>query len=383
MSTTNITETANDIPCPSHVFFAGGGWSCAYYIGCYRAILERWPESETKKIIWAGNSAGSAIAAVCAIGVKPEKIEYIYEQLIKYSVMYGIFGVSSILHDYMMDQVLGNDINAYKKCNGRLFIGITLFPYKHRQVSQWSNNDELRITIHQSMHIPYWMTNLKRTPDGKRAIDGGFSKTYHRFNDTTLVLSAYGDVNKYTSCKNNNKKNCGNRNEYNDIPDMCGLNHKSLSDSVKFYKTNKNIYDDLKSKGYKMMLEWDGNYRIPKFDKNCKNNIYSSNINMRVSQFFARNLDYGQQNDSNNIRNNNRNKIKRDIVMFPLAMIAWCLRLMEETIEIKKWLFYLALIRLCYYIFRQKLGINISGLIFGLFVTIRKVRKATSTPKRN
>ena len=58
------------------VYFGGSGFRCAFYIGCMKALQERWPNQYPKQV--HADSAGSMVALGYALGVPWHRLEVIY-----------------------------------------------------------------------------------------------------------------------------------------------------------------------------------------------------------------------------------------------------------------------------------------------------------------
>jgi len=128
-------------------------------------MLEKWDKNNMKKIIWSGNSAGALFALAIVLEIPIDLMEQMYNRMLKYARKYGIFGKMSIYHDIIIDEVFETQKfkDAYKECNNRLYIGVTCFPCKYKLISHWNSNLELRNTLHQSMHFPFWSNNISIT----------------------------------------------------------------------------------------------------------------------------------------------------------------------------------------------------------------------------
>ena len=125
----------------------------------------------------------------------------------------------------------------------RLFIGVTTFIDEYRIMSHWNSNEELRNCIHASMHIPYYCTHIEKTRvnhESRRAIDGGFGKTYQRFNEKTLVVTALSDDGDIVS-------------------------NPPLHFLKDCYKPNLQRYYKMRNNGYSAMMQWNGKYKTNKY----------------------------------------------------------------------------------------------------------------------
>jgi len=62
--------------------------------------------------------------------------------------------------------------DEYLYLNGRLFIGVTRFPYGDEVISQWSSNRDLRNTCNASMCIPFYTNAEVLNVNGRWVADG-------------------------------------------------------------------------------------------------------------------------------------------------------------------------------------------------------------------
>ena len=140
-----IMRDSNETPpIPSYIFFAGAAWGCAFYVGVYRALQERYGLDELQKIKWSGNSAGGLVALCGAAGLDWKKAEQVYLSMAKDGINNGVFQKMSIYHDNCMDVVFNDNPQLYKQLNGQLFIGVTYWWQKYELISEWKSNQELR-----------------------------------------------------------------------------------------------------------------------------------------------------------------------------------------------------------------------------------------------
>ena len=109
---------------------------------------------------------------------------------------YGVWGKVTGYHIQMLNKIIKNK-DDYKKVNKRLYIGVTYFIDKYELISEWNNNQELKDTLHASFHIPFYCSYINKIND-RIAIDGAFSKTYHRFTEPTLVINPCADIGEIT-----------------------------------------------------------------------------------------------------------------------------------------------------------------------------------------
>eukprot|EP01083_Nonionella_stella_P028745 79194_1 len=182
-------------PPPTHIFLPGNSWGCAFYIGVYRALQEMYGLRTLSKCKWAGNSSGSYVALCAAAGHDWTLVEKWYLNLVNKARRHGVFGKMSLHQNTALDDMMGTNSSLYKKLNDRLFIGVTQFVAEYKIISRWSSNEEVRDCILASGFVPFYCTSMPKIKiDGeyRRTIDGMFSRGYHRFDDTTLVVTSFG-----------------------------------------------------------------------------------------------------------------------------------------------------------------------------------------------
>ena len=231
--------------CPKSFFFVGCSWGAAFHIGVYKGMVERWGYENINKAKICGNSSGAAIAIGIVLGYKWEELERLYIELSKNARELGVFGKMSNHHDIFLD-IFFKDKNAYKKANNRLFIGITRFFNKHEVVSEWNSNEELINTLHASFHIPYYCTNINKVFN-RRALDGGFSSTFKRQDEKTLVINPISKT----------------RGEI--------LSDIKLTYRDTVWDMNSYRYFEVRNHGYDKLMNWDHSYNI--ITDKRKNNI--------------------------------------------------------------------------------------------------------------
>ena len=111
---------------------------------------------------FSGNVSGALFAAVLASGVGWQLAEKVYWEMANDAVQKGVIQKMSIYHEYAIEIVLGYEVNIYQKLNGKLFVGISTWFDECQLISSWDNNEELRDTLHASMHIPYYCTHIAK-----------------------------------------------------------------------------------------------------------------------------------------------------------------------------------------------------------------------------
>ena len=96
------------ISCPKSIFFCGGSWGCLFYIGIYKAIIERWGKECLDKIKFGGNSSGAMVATLFALGIYIQQAEEIYKFLANKATNEGVFMKMSNYHIEALNKVFKN-----------------------------------------------------------------------------------------------------------------------------------------------------------------------------------------------------------------------------------------------------------------------------------
>ena len=162
------------VPAPSSLFFDGCSWGCIYYAGVYRGLWRRCGAEALATVRWGGASSGALMALGGALGKTPADVRALYDELAHVASLYGVFGKMSVYHEVVLARWLPDGGSEFRRLNGRLFVGLTRPVDRFELVSEWDSNEELRDTLHGSMHIPYYMTHLAKVKGGW-ALDGGFA----------------------------------------------------------------------------------------------------------------------------------------------------------------------------------------------------------------
>ena len=190
-----ILDINNDKDLPSSFWFRGGSWGIIYYSGVYKAIKKIYSKKQIANVKWGGVSAGAIISLLAALDMDPEECSIIYDKLAYLASNYGVFGKMSIYHDVFLRDLLPDNGSEWKKLKGKLFVGITKFPFTHELVSEWESNKDLRETLHASMHIPFYMSSIGRVK-GCLAIDGDIIPNYVKIEENTVMVGT-GDKKNF------------------------------------------------------------------------------------------------------------------------------------------------------------------------------------------
>eukprot|EP01041_Mallomonas_annulata_P011940 gene11940-25020_t len=223
---------------PKSIYLGGCGWCCAFYVGVYQAMVERWGCDFQKDIIITGDSSGAAFSLGIALGISPEVMESLFKDLgvnaeKEGGVVGKMGGITNINLEFML-----SDANAYLQLENRFAVGVTRFPFHHTWYKSWTSNQQLLDCLHGSMHIPVYY-EYRRPVDGQVVIDGAFSMSGEHFidgNDTLYIgIHPYADIGPSR------------------VPMTWQL--LPLPDAV---------FEQLRLQGYQAMKHWDGSLRADK-----------------------------------------------------------------------------------------------------------------------
>lgn len=228
--TTGLNRMRN---APSSVFFAGCSWGCAFFIGVYKGLVERWGIDHVRSMKFGGNSSGAMIAFASALGVQTSQMEKLYTGLASKAVDHGVFGKMSGYHSEAIADLMPNG-DEYLRLNGRLFLGVTMWFKEHAVVSHWNSNQELVDTLHASFHVPFYCTHTTPLSSGI-GIDGMIAKSFYRIDSNTLIVDA--------------------RSQDGDI--VCS---PSLTFKECVYPLLNTKYIQVRDKGARAIFSWNGEY---------------------------------------------------------------------------------------------------------------------------
>jgi len=236
------------IQCPKSFLFSYGSWGCSYYVGVYKAMVNKWGYNKLNKCAYGGVSSGCIISLAICLGYPWEYLEKVYLELSDQAEKYGVMGKMSSYHTKAIDKLLKNK-EDYLKVNNRLFLGVTYFYNKFRIISHWENNEELINTLHAAFHIPYYCTYTQKIKNNI-AIDGALSMPYFKIDKKTLIIGAMLK------------------------PEQGHIVCKPKLSKKDVYKPSIYKYFIIRDRGYKDMLSWDGVYKT--LEKSKQNYIMLS-----------------------------------------------------------------------------------------------------------
>jgi len=198
--TNNIDFSENNVL----ISFEGVAWGCGFYIGVYKALIDRYGYEKIKKLKFAGTSSGALTACVCCLGIKWEILYDYYKTLSDVCEKYGPFGKVSIYYHFIIKYLFDSSPTIYQTLNNRLFIGVTRFFNKNETINYWNSNQEVIDTLNGSMNIPIYCTYIPNVAD-INIIDGAISKSFiidNKINTITVsYIDKYADISGHDEFK--------------------------------------------------------------------------------------------------------------------------------------------------------------------------------------
>ena len=227
-----LLENLKEIP-PS-IYFGGCANGSIFYIGVYKAMIEKWGADFPEKTTIYGDSAGIILVLGITQKMEPEFISKLYHDC-GINSPHGILSGMKPLEDHCIKKLVHDfeDPSFYEKVNGKIFIGGSTFFANHFWKSQWNSNEELYNSIVESFNIPLLCNSKNKRHNG--VLDGGFV-----FSGKDLP---HGDDTLYVA-----------DDPYSDI--FTPMNYKEL-----FYP---HLHDECAQsiqRGYDAFMKWDGKYK--------------------------------------------------------------------------------------------------------------------------
>lgn len=165
------------------LYFCGGAFGSAYYIGVLKALQER---KIRPKYVY-GNSAGALFALVCLLEMPTDDIEELFNITIDNTVRkirsnpLDVASYQLTEPNLRISEAISNKYpRAYKAANGRLHIGITKEMSGFAWKNTFASNRELFHTLLCSYNAPI-ICNYDAEIDGEKCVDGciGFDMRRH------------------------------------------------------------------------------------------------------------------------------------------------------------------------------------------------------------
>tara|TARA_B100000795_G_C22800005_1_gene441334 strand:+ start:1068 stop:1841 length:774 start_codon:yes stop_codon:yes gene_type:complete len=176
------------------IFFGGGSWSSAFYIGIIKNLEEKYGDNLHEKFTFSGVSAGAIFAILCSLGYNSKQIKKLYKELAQSAIKKGVFfGKMSEYHDKLLDIVLTDGV--YKTLEKRKCkIGVSRFFHKYIEYEKWENNNHLRKSLHASFRIPFYCRYQKEL-DNCISYDGGIAIKNLNSYDIIIGKGGFYDIN--------------------------------------------------------------------------------------------------------------------------------------------------------------------------------------------
>ena len=181
---------------PPNIYLGGGAFGCVYHIGVVRALYE----ASMNDITVYATSAGAMIATFYMCQMTPDEMSQVFAdvaaaaadkiksnpgQMCSYQLTQRHLEVFDVIHRLSPD--------AYKKCSGRLKIGIYLDGIGFQWRDAFASNVDLFHTLLCSFNVPY-LCNYNAQMDGVKCIDGGFGFVMSRdLPSDTFKITLYGN----------------------------------------------------------------------------------------------------------------------------------------------------------------------------------------------
>ncbi len=179
-----------------NIFLGGGSFGCIYHIGVVRALYE----AELNNLTVYANSAGALIATFYICQIPTDEMSQVFADIATAAadkIKANPFAIGSYQltqhHLDVFDRIHSLAPDAYKKCSGRLKIGINLDGIGFQWRETFASNVELFHTLLCSFNVPY-LCNYNAQMDGIKCIDGGFGFVMSRdLPSDIFTITLYGN----------------------------------------------------------------------------------------------------------------------------------------------------------------------------------------------
>ena len=91
---------------PSSIYLGGSAWGCAFYVGCYEALEERFGHKALADVKFLGDSAGALLALGMALGRPASELDALYRKLAENATERGVVGSMSVYHQEAIDGLM-------------------------------------------------------------------------------------------------------------------------------------------------------------------------------------------------------------------------------------------------------------------------------------
>lgn len=177
------------------VSFAACGFNYLWYWG---VALHLQKSYDLTRVRFLGSSAGSAIAALLAMGVCIEEVlrdwyAEVFAILDRIPYAGKVFAHNAVIHFVFSRRLDAWDRQAYTRANGRLFISIVSLEHACRLVSTFASNADILDSVLASCHIPCLTHSglLYHSERHGNCIDGGLRALSPSLSSGTLKLWPY------------------------------------------------------------------------------------------------------------------------------------------------------------------------------------------------
>jgi hypothetical protein len=242
-------ENLQEKEIPPSIYFGGCANGSIFYVGVYKAMIEKWGVDFPQKTAIYGDSAGIILVLGITQQLSPEFIGKLYHDFGINSPRGIMSGMNPVEENCLLKLVDDfQDPLFYQSVNDKIFIGGSTFFANHFWRSRWNSNEDLYQSMIESFNIPI-ICNSKTKCVNKAILDGGFI-----FSGEDLP---HGDSTLYVA----------------DDPSADIYTPMTLSEM--FYP---HLHEDYKvsiQRGYDAFMRWDGKYkkkvgvRKPKYGIQC------------------------------------------------------------------------------------------------------------------
>jgi hypothetical protein len=160
---------------PKNLYLGGGAFGCIYYIGAVRALYE----ANIRDLTLYGNSAGALVGVFYILQMPADEIADIFANSVRDAtseITANPIQITSYQltqhHFKVLDVINKQSPDAYKKCSGRIKIGVTT----ENEGFQWKDNFTSQVdffnTLLCSFNIPY-LCNYSAKLNQINCVDGG------------------------------------------------------------------------------------------------------------------------------------------------------------------------------------------------------------------
>lgn len=161
---------------PKNLFLGAGAFGIVYYVGVLRALFE----ANINDLTLYGNSAGALVSVFYILQIPTDELIDRFSSIVEnatweiianpikiksYQMTQHVFTVFDIIHKHSLD--------AYKKCSGRLKIGVTLANGGFQWKDNFTSQADFFNTLLCSSNVPY-LFNYDAIINGDKCIDGGY-----------------------------------------------------------------------------------------------------------------------------------------------------------------------------------------------------------------